>query len=138
MRKSLTAIGAIGVVASMVALGPTAASEPQVQACDSVVITTGPYEGVGTTARKSSTSSCNDLNLVYADNASVGRYWEGYAGRYYRSSTGIWHTGTAGYLFIPDGVYPVDKYVLVSDLRDGTLFTVASWIDGGDTVFITH
>lgn len=138
MRKSLTMLAVIGgVVASAVALGPSAAADVGIQACERTTIYTGPPEGVGTEAIKSSTSTCNDLNLVYAQDTSGGSY-DYYAGRYYKSSTRQWITGSAGFIFAPDGSYELDQKVLVTDLRDGTKFTVASWFDGPDYVIIAH
>jgi hypothetical protein len=132
----MTLLAAAGsVIASAVALGPAAAADAHVQACVTSTITTGPRDGVGTTATKSSTSSCGDLNLTYADDPFG---WDLYAGRYYRSSTGTWVTGSAGYIGVSDGSYAVDEVVLVTDLRGGTRFTVASYWDAGDTVRITH
>ncbi|MFJ4487147.1 hypothetical protein ACIP3D_32910 [Streptomyces longwoodensis] len=136
MQKALAA-GALALVsaATCLVLAPAASAAPD--ACTTVTLRTGGNEGVGTTANKSSTSSCNDLNLVYAHDAA-GDGYDAYAGRLYHSSTGSWKTCDAGYIGVLDGSYAVDRYVLCTDVSDGTKFTVASKYDSGDSVKIVH
>ncbi|MFJ3671086.1 hypothetical protein ACIPSE_31950 [Streptomyces sp. NPDC090106] len=136
MRKAIAA-GALALVsaASCLALAPTASAAPN--ACVTSSLTTGAYEGVGSTPSKSATSSCNDLNLTQALNATA-RLYDYYAGRLYYSSSGSWRTCNAGYVYVADGSYAVDAIVLCSDVKDNTRFTVASWYEGGDFVDITH
>ncbi|WP_316776235.1 hypothetical protein [Streptomyces sasae] len=136
MRNAL-AVGALALVsaAGCLVLAPAASAAPD--ACVTSTLTTGSYEGVGTQVRKSSTSSCNDLNLTYADDKTVYAN-DGYAGRLYHTSTSSWKTCDAGYIWLTDGSYAVDSEVLCTDVNDNTLFTVASAANGGDTVHITH
>ncbi|MHB9861589.1 hypothetical protein [Streptomyces sp. YIM S03343] len=134
-RAILAGTLAVASAAACLVLAPAASAAPQ--ACVTSTLTTGPYEGVGSTANKSSTSSCNDLNLTYAHDAA-GDGVDAYAGRLWHSSGSYWQTCNAGYITINDGSYAVDKYVLCSAVNDGTKFTVASYYDSGDTVKITH
>lgn len=137
MKRSIVA-GALALAsaATYVAFAPAASAGTQ--ACVTSSLTTGSYGGVGTVRYKSSTSSCNDLNLTYSDDAqsSIG---DRYAGRL-RNSSGVWNTCTKGYVWASDGSHSVNDstYWLCTDVRDNTPFTVASYYDGGDYVQITH
>ncbi|MFD8811857.1 hypothetical protein ACFV23_10320 [Streptomyces sp. NPDC059627] len=138
MRKAIAAgVFALVSAAGCLVLAPAASAAPD--ACVTVTLKTGPYEGVGGTANKSATSSCNDLNLTYSDDStsSIGDY---YAGRLYHTSTGTWVTCDKGYVWASDGSHSVNDstYALCTVVSDNTKFTVASKIDGGDTVHITH
>ncbi|MFF4114965.1 hypothetical protein [Streptomyces sp. NPDC001714] len=138
MRKAIAA-GAFALVsaAGCLVFAPAASAAPD--ACVTNTLTTGAYEGVGDTARKSSTSSCNDLNLTYSDDSTstIGDY---YAGRLYHTSSSSWVTCNKGYVWAHDGSHSVtdSTYALCTDVNDNTKFTVASKIDGADTVHITH
>ncbi|MEU0406842.1 hypothetical protein ABZ307_03320 [Streptomyces griseorubiginosus] len=137
MRKTLMA-GALALVSAatgLVAMAPVATAAPQ--ACVTSTLTTGPSGGVGTQVRKSATSSCHDLNLTRADDKTVYAN-DGYAGRLYHSSSSSWKTCDAGFIWVTDGTYPVDRYLLCTDVNDNTLFTVVSAANSGDTVGITH
>uniref|UniRef100_A0AAU3ICQ5 Uncharacterized protein n=1 Tax=Streptomyces sp. NBC_01393 TaxID=2903851 RepID=A0AAU3ICQ5_9ACTN len=135
MNRAITASAlALAFAAPGVVLAPAASAAAQ--SCVTSTITTGAKDGVGSTANKSSTSSCNDLNLVYADDKTAdSKDW--YAGRLY-SDTSSWKTCSAGYIGVVDGSYAVNTYVLCTSVNDGTKFTVASSYDSGDTVKITH
>ena len=135
--KNAIAAGALALAAAAtcVVLAPAASAAPD--ACVTSTLTTGGYEGVGTQVRKSSTSSCSDLNLVYTDDKTVYAN-DGYAGRLYHTSSSSWITCTAGYIWLKDGSYPVDSELLCTDVSDNTLFTVASAANGGDTVKVVH
>ncbi|MFG2947222.1 hypothetical protein [Streptomyces adustus] len=138
MKKAIAA-GAFALVtaATCLVLAPSASAAPN--ACVTSTLTTGGYEGVGTQVRKSSTSSCGDLNLTYTDDKTVYGY-DGYAGRLYHTSSSSWVTCDAGYVWAYDGSHSVNDstYWLCTDVSDNTLFTVASAANGGDTVKITH
>ncbi|OIJ69792.1 hypothetical protein [Streptomyces mangrovisoli] len=136
MRKAIAA-GALALVsaAGCLVLAPTASALPQ--ACVTAALTTGSYEGVGSTRTKSATSSCSDLNLTDAVNYTSEIY-DYYAGRLYYTSTSSWKTCNAGYIYVEDGTYDVDDVVLCSSVKDNTTFTVASYRNGGDFVRITH
>ncbi|MFD4555755.1 hypothetical protein ACFWP5_15790 [Streptomyces sp. NPDC058469] len=135
--KNAIAAGALALVAAAtcLVLAPTASAAPA--ACATSTLSTGNYEGVGTQVRKSSTSSCNDLNLVYVDDKTVYGY-DGYAGRLYHTSTSSWKTCDAGYIWLYDGSYAVNSELLCTNVSDNTLFTVASAANGGDTVKVVH
>ncbi|MYX38051.1 hypothetical protein OG937_11205 [Streptomyces sp. NBC_00510] len=134
--------GALALVsaAACLVLAPAASAAPQ--ACVTSTLNTG-YEAQGTiTAVKSSTSSCSDLNLTYTDDKSADNY-DYYAGRLRRSSDGSWFTCSRGYrtdVKVYDGNHSVSDpfFFLCTDVADGTRFGVASWLDSGDTVKITH
>ncbi|KOU67244.1 hypothetical protein ADK57_16745 [Streptomyces sp. MMG1533] len=137
--KRAIASGAFALVtaATCLVLAPTASAAPD--ACVTSTLTTGSNEGVGTQVRKSSTSTCGDLNLTYTDDKTQYGY-DGYAGRLYHSSSSRWITCDAGYVWAYDGSHSVNdsKFWLCTDVSDNTLFTVASAANGGDTVRITH
>jgi hypothetical protein len=135
--KNAIAAGALALVAAAtcLVLAPAASAAPD--ACVTSTLTTGSYEGVGTQVRKSSTSSCSDLNLTYANDTTVYAN-DGYAGRLYHTSTSSWKTCDAGYIWLKDGSYAIDTELLCTNVADNTLFTVASAANGGDTVHITH
>ncbi|MDV9170114.1 hypothetical protein R6V09_08165 [Streptomyces sp. W16] len=135
--KNAIAAGALALVAagSCLVLAPAASAAPD--ACVTSTLTTGSREGVGTQVRKSSTSSCSDLNLVYTDDKTVYAN-DGYAGRLYHTSTSSWKTCDAGYIWLFDGTYPVNSELLCTSVSDNTLFTVASAANGGDTVKVVH
>ncbi|MEU4091702.1 hypothetical protein [Streptomyces sp. NPDC026673] len=134
--------GALALVsaATGLALAPAASAAPQ--ACVTSTLNTG-YETQGSiTAVKSSSSSCGDLNLTYSDDTTSSGY-DYYAGRLRRSSDGSWFTCSRGYKTdfpIYDGNHSINdsRYWLCTDVSGGTRFGVASWLDGGDTVKITH
>ncbi|MER6092096.1 hypothetical protein [Streptomyces bluensis] len=137
MKKTVVA-GAVALASAatcLVAFAPAASAAPQ--ACVAQGLTTGTYEGVGTTRTKSSSSSCGDLNLTYS-NDSTSTY-DYYAGRL-RRSNGTWFTCAKGYVYAADGSHSINdsKYWLCTDVDGGTPFTVASFIDSGDAVTITH
>ncbi|MFI6359995.1 hypothetical protein ACIBJF_47280 [Streptomyces sp. NPDC050743] len=134
-RAILASALALASAATCVVLAPSASAAAQ--SCVTTTLTTGEREGVGSTAYKSSTSSCRDLNLVYAHDKE-GWGDDNYAGRLWHSSGGYWQTCSAGYIGIFDGSYPVDKYLPCTDVAGGTKFTIASYWAGGDTVKITH
>lgn len=148
MKRTIVA-GALALASAAtytVAIAPTVSAAPQ--ACVSTSLTTGDRELVGGTARKSATSTCNDLNLTKSDDKSLFDY-DYYAGRLQRSD-GSWFTCSRGYahpdegrgkdIRVDDGNHSVNdsKYWLCTAVNDNTRFTVASWYDGGDTVTITH
>ncbi|MEV6506218.1 hypothetical protein [Streptomyces sp. NPDC051642] len=135
--KNAIAAGALALAAAAtcVVLAPAASAAPA--ACATNTLSTGNYEGVGTQVRKSATSSCSDLNLVYVDDKTVYGY-DGYAGRLYHTSTSSWKTCDAGYIWLYDGSYAVNSELLCTNVSDNTLFTVASAANGGDTVKVVH
>jgi hypothetical protein len=138
MKRALVAgaLALAGIAATCAAIAPAASAAPQ--ACVTTTLTTGANQGVGTIRYKSATSTCNDLNLTRSDD-STSPYGDYYAGRY-RTSNGVWHTGSKGYVWASDGSHSVNDstYALVTAVADGTPFTVASQIDGGDSVSITN
>jgi hypothetical protein len=135
-RAILAGALALASAATCVALAPSATAAAD--ACVTTTLTTSAYEAHGgSTPNKSSTSSCSDLNLVYAKDAA-GDGYDAYAGRLYHSSGGYWKTCDAGYIGVLDGTYAVDKYLPCTSVADGTEFTIASKYDSGDTVKITH
>jgi hypothetical protein len=132
MRKTLAALAAAGITAStLIALAPTASAAPQ--ACARNTITTG-AQGPGTVVNKSSSSTCNDLNITSTDDKTQYAN-DGYAG-YYKSSSG-WQQGSRGYIWLTDGTHS-PWVVVLSDVRDGTPMSVGSAANGGDTVGIAH
>ncbi|GAB7105406.1 hypothetical protein JCM4814A_37200 [Streptomyces phaeofaciens JCM 4814] len=134
MKKLWAALATTGVLgASLVALAPAASAAPQ--ACVTTTITTG-YRTYSETASKSSTSTCSDLNLTYANDTSAVGY-DCYRGMY-RNSAGTWFRGTSGWHCLDDGAYAVDTVLLLTDLNDGTTFGVESYYDAPDYVNITH
>ena len=135
-RAVVAAALAFSFATACVAFAPTASAAPD--SCVTSTLTTSGYEGVGTIRYKSSTSSCGDLNLTYSDD-STSTIGDDYAGRL-RNSSGVWHTCNKGYVWASDGNHSINDstYWLCTDVRDNTPFTVASKIDGGDTVHITH
>lgn len=139
--KRAFAAGALafaGIAATTVAVAPTATAAPSgADACVTSGVTTD-YRSAGTVRYKSSSSGCNDLNLTYSnDTSSLG--WDRYAGLY-RTSNGVWHVGSKGYVYAADGSHSINDstYWLVTNLAGGTPFSVASYYDGGDYVQITH
>ncbi|WP_329274253.1 hypothetical protein [Streptomyces sp. NBC_01451] len=134
-RAILAGALALASAGTYVALAPAASAAAQ--ACVTSHLTTATYEGTGTIVTKSSTSTCSDLNLTYAYNAN-SRNYDYYAGRLYHSSGGYWQTCDAGYIKVTDGSYAVDKILPCTSVGDGVKFTVASLLEGGDTVWITH
>lgn len=136
MKKAIAA-GALALASAatcVVAIAPTASAAPQ--ACDTSTLSTGARGGQGTVVRKSSTSTCSDLNLTFADDKTTVGY-DQYAGRL-RNSSGTWFQCSAGYIGVFDGSYPVDRYLPCTDVNDNTPFAISSWFNGGDTVRITH
>lgn len=141
MKRAIVA-GALAFAstATCLAIAPAVSAAPQARAaaCVTSSLTTGSSGGVGTIRYKSSSSTCNDLNLTYS-NDSTSPYGDFYAGRL-RRSNGSWFTCSAGYVWASDGSHSVNDptYWLCTDVLDGTPFTVASHYDGGDNVRITH
>lgn len=134
MKRLFATLAVTGMIgASLAAMAPAASAAAQ--ACVTSTISTG-YRTYGSTAVKSSTSSCNDLNLTYA-NATRSEGWDYYRGMY-RNSAGTWFYGAVGWYALADGTYAVDDAVLATDVLGGTTFSVESWYNGGDTVKITH
>ncbi|MFD5630829.1 hypothetical protein [Streptomyces sp. NPDC127072] len=136
--KSTILAGTLAIATTatcVLALAPGASAAPQ--ACVSTGLTTGQSGAVGTIAYKSSTSSCNDLNLTYSDDANGT--WDYYAGRL-RNSNGTWFTCAKGYVYAADGSHSLtdSTYTLCTDVNDNVAFGVASAYDGFDTVTITH
>ncbi|MFE1548103.1 hypothetical protein [Streptomyces sp. NPDC058718] len=129
------ALALAGLAATCVALAPTASAAAQ--ACTVSAITTGGWEQQGTIVTKAS-SGCLDLNLTYSYNTN-SRTFDYYGGRY-KKSNGTWVTGSKGYMQAWDGSHSINDstMALVTDLSPGTQFTVASYLDGGDDVRITH
>src|SRR4051812_43930046 len=109
MRKSI-AIGASMVAGAAASAILVTASPAAAVGCVRNNITTG-YQGPGTVVNKAS-SSCHDLNLVHANDTSGGGS-DDYAG-FYRTSNGVWHEGSRGYLYAPNG--DVNWLVLLSDV----------------------
>ncbi|MGW1540122.1 hypothetical protein ACWCPM_07625 [Streptomyces sp. NPDC002309] len=144
MNRTVTA-GALALVsaATCLVLAPTASAAPQ--ACVKANLTTGEgQQNDNSTARKSGTSSCNDLNLTFSDDQSQFNY-DYYAGRLQRSN-GTWFTCARGFangnpdIPVYDGNHSINdsKYWLCTDVAANTRFGVASLFDGGDKVTITH
>ncbi|MGW2559347.1 hypothetical protein ACWCXB_08905 [Streptomyces sp. NPDC001514] len=142
MNRSVIA-GALALASAATCLVLAPAASAATQACVTTTLTTGLLKE-GTTALKSATSSCGDLNLTYSDDKSSAG-WDFYAGRL-RRSDGSWFTCARGYAnedpYIPvyDGSHSINdsKYWLCTDVNDNTRFGVASYWDGGDVVKITH
>ncbi|MFF0557928.1 hypothetical protein ACH4ZU_34175 [Streptomyces sp. NPDC020472] len=122
-----TALGGLFLVS------PATAAPEGTQACATKSLTTG-YQKAGTTVSKSSSSSCNDLNLTYS-NDSTSTYGDSYRG-FYKTSSG-WKGGSRGYIWASDGSHS-PWIVLLSDVAGGTTMGVGSEIDGGDSVTVAH
>ncbi|MGW2786848.1 hypothetical protein ACWC3X_37510 [Streptomyces populi] len=132
MKKALATLAIVGAAASSVlALAPAASAD----SCARTTLNTG-YRGYWSTAYKSSTSGCHDLNVVMAA-APGGDSGDYYAGMYVNAS-GSWTFGSRGYVYIPNGEYAVNKYILVSNLTNGREFGVAAWNNAGGAVTIAH
>lgn len=134
MRKAWVALTMAGLTAgSLVAPAATASAASQECVTTTVVTGDGTY---GTIGVKASSSTCHGLNLTYAHNP--GRLHDNdYAGMY-KTATG-WKFGSAGWMHVSNGHYPVGQYALVPEIEAGTPFSVASWAEDGDaTVEITH
>ncbi|MFE5509698.1 hypothetical protein ACFQ9J_03650 [Streptomyces sp. NPDC056529] len=119
---------------------PTATAAPAERAgsvgalaCATKTLTTG-YQKVGTTVNKSGSSSCNDLNLTWSNDAQSS-YGDSYRG-FYKASSG-WKAGSRGYVWAGDGSHSPWK-VLLSDVAAGTPMGVGSYYDGGDSVTVAH
>ncbi|MFE9094349.1 hypothetical protein [Streptomyces sp. NPDC007264] len=136
MNRTIVA-GALALASAATCVAFAPAASAAAQSCVTSSLTTGGYEGVGTIRYKSSTSSCGDLNLTYSNDTTYS--YDYYAGRLRRSS-GTWFTCSKGYVYAADGSHSVNDstYWLCTDVADGTPFTVASYLDGGDSVSITH
>ncbi|WP_413755389.1 hypothetical protein [Streptomyces sp. MMBL 11-3] len=137
MKRTIP-VGALAIATAatcVLALAPGASAAPQ--ACVSTGLTTGQSGAVGTVAYKSATSTCDDLNLTYSNDAS-GTY-DYYAGRL-RTSGGTWFTCAKGYVYAADGSHSINDstYALCTDVNDNVPFGVASLYDGFDSVTITH
>ncbi|MFB7241054.1 hypothetical protein CW362_10515 [Streptomyces populi] len=131
MKKALATLAIVGAAASSVlALAPAASAD----SCARTNLTTG-YRTWWSTAYKSSTSGCHDLNVVMADAPAASA--DSYVG-FYVNSSGNWAVGTRGYVYIPDGTYAVNKYILVSDLSGGREFGVGALNNAGGAVTIAH
>ena len=128
MRRTLAVGAAVTLALSGAAVIPAA---PALAAsCVYTNLTTG-VQAPGTTVKKAA-SACHDLNLVAAwDRHSNGDYYAGY----YRTSDGVWHRGSRGYLWFPNGGSLV---VLVSNINTGTVMGVASFYDGPVAVQVMH
>jgi hypothetical protein len=136
MFAGLAAVAAGGITALVAPAAAHASAAPATitpQACVRSNLTTG-LQGPGTVVNKASGTTCHDLNLVFANDTS-GFGYDYYAG-FYRSSDGVWHIGSRGYLRANNG--PVNWLVLLSDVRSGTPMSVGSLLDGGDGVQIAH
>ncbi|MFH8469212.1 hypothetical protein [Streptomyces sp. NPDC017991] len=96
------------------------------------------YESQGTVRNKSATSTCGDLNLTYSLNSS-SRLYDYYAGRL-RRSDGTWFTCAKRYVYVEGGFNSINDstYWLCTDVNDNTPFSVASLLEGGDSVTISH
>ncbi|MBB4979245.1 MULTISPECIES: hypothetical protein [Streptomyces] len=129
------ALALAGLAATSVALAPAASASAQ--GCVVTSITTGGFAQQGTIATKAS-SGCLDLNLTYSYNTN-SRTYDYYGGRY-KKADGTWVTGSKGYVQAWDGYHSINDstMTLVTDLSAGTQFSVASYMDGGDNVQITH
>jgi hypothetical protein len=133
MKRALAA--GIGICA-IAAVGLVGTAGGASAACVKTNLTTG-KNGPGTTVNVSSSSSCNDLNLTKAyDHAG----YEGYAGYYYKSSTGTWVRGSSGYHYTNNFSASSSSgwIVLLTDIGNGTKVGVASLWDAGDPVTVAH
>jgi hypothetical protein len=136
MKKTRIAAASVvaGVAAtSIIGLAPAASA-----ACVKTDLSTG-YHRAGSTVTVSYASTCNDLNLTRAnDTSSVG--YDGYAGYYYKSSTGQWIRGASGYHFTKDfTAYSSSSWiVLLTAISNGTRVGVASYYDAPDYVTVAH
>jgi hypothetical protein len=133
MKKTWPALAASAVVAtSLVVLAPAAQAAPQ--SCATAEIRTG-YRGPGTVVYKSSSSTCNDLNLTasYENSAATSDLYAGF----YRNSSGTWIRGSRGYIRAYDGQHS-PWIVLLSDVNDGVPMSVGSYNTSNDIADVAH
>lgn len=120
MRRSFVCGLLAAITMPLLMTAPVAADEASVNACARSELRTG-LRQQGSVVNKAA-SSCSDLNVIYVQNLEQSSY-EQYAG-FYRSSNGVWHIGSRGYVLLHDG--PVNWVVLLSDVRTGTPMGVGS------------
>ena len=120
--------------AAVLAGGTPASADPAGLAAANCVrntVTTG-YRTRGTIIYKAGTT-CHDLNVTNVqDNGADG--YDTFAG-FYRTTDGVWHTGSRGYIGMHNGNVNV---VLLSDVRTGAPMSIGSGGDGGDIVKVLH
>jgi hypothetical protein len=138
MNKTMIAGLALALTTSGAAVlaggSPALADPPSALAAANCVrntVTTG-YRGRGTIIYKAATT-CQDLNVTNVqDNGTDG--YDTFAG-FYRTSDGVWHIGSRGYVGLHNGNVNV---VLLSNVRAGAAMSVGSGGDGGDIVKVLH
>ncbi|MFG2869718.1 hypothetical protein [Streptomyces sp. NPDC048338] len=132
MKKTTAALALAGAVAtSLMALAPTASAA---DGCQRDWLTTG-RQDTWSTVQKSG-SGCHDVQVVEAS-APGGAGGDSYRARYVNAS-GAWTWASRPYQWIPNGSYPVNKYILVSDLTTGRWFGVAAYNYVGGAVQVAH
>ena len=136
MKRSriASALLVAGFAATLIVGSASAASA----SCVKNDLSTG-YHWPGSTVTVSYNSTCNDLNLTRANDTSAYNF-DGYAGYYYKSSTGQWIQGASGYHFTNDftASSSAQWIVLLTAINNGTLVGVASYYDAPDYVTVAH
>ncbi len=133
MVAGLTLVLTTSGAAVLAGSAPAAADPAGLAAANCVrnTVTTG-YRSRGTIIYKAATT-CHDLNVTNVqDNGADG--YDTFAGLY-RTSDGVWHTGSRGYIGLHNGAVDV---VLLSGVRTGAPMSVGSGGDGGDIVKVLH
>jgi hypothetical protein len=133
--KRLLALGLSGfAIASLGLIGSAGSASA---ACATTPLTTGwerPYIWVSV----SRTSTCDDLNLISAEDTNDEFTGDRYGGFYLDG--GRWIQGSAGWVYAPDftAASPDEWLVLISGVENGTPVGVGSERDGGDHVTVAH
>jgi hypothetical protein len=106
-------------------------------ACAKANLKTGHW-GPGTELFVSTTSTCNDLNLIHAEDHNSRFTGDRYSG-YYKSGNS-WIQGSVGWVYTSDFTARSsgEWFPLIFDIRNGARVGVASDRDGGDDVTVAH
>ncbi|MGW4163413.1 hypothetical protein [Streptomyces sp. NPDC004788] len=132
MKKLKAALAVAGAVAtSLVAFAPTASAA---DGCQRDWLTAGHW-GTYSIVQKSG-SGCHDVQVTEAW-ASGGASGDSYRAQYVNSS-GSWTWASRPYQWIPNGSYPVNQYILISDLTTGRYFGVSAYNTYGSAVQVAH
>ncbi|MEU8616299.1 hypothetical protein [Streptomyces sp. NPDC048623] len=133
MKKKTTAVLALAgaVATSLMALAPTASAA---DGCQRDWLTTG-HGGTYSVIQKSG-SGCHDVQVTQAW-ASGGASGDAYRAQYVNAS-GYWTWASRPYVWISNGTYPVNQYILISDLTTGRWFGVSAQNTYGSAVEVAH
>lgn len=135
-RVVISAAVAAGLAGTALVCGAASPAAAASGCLKSVIEYTG-YRGPNTyqtvTKGYASQSSCHDLNVIESLGGTGG---ERYAG-FYRSSNGVWHQGSRGFVSIADGTHN-PWVVLLSDVNGGTPMSVGTWNREGAWVYLAY